>query len=121
MYILYAFSDGKWTEHASFKDRRGYAEQVKTAAAGHKAAAKNEQLVNASIVMEDFVLGGYAYAKQYGKLVMRALRNFDEVGLSADICESLEELLDEGCEKFALVKADQDVTACVDGEFSVRI
>lgn len=121
MYILYAFSDGKWSQAASFKDRFGYANLVKTAAEKHKTAAKNEQLVNASIAMESFVLSGCAFAKSYGKVIMRALRNFDEVGISNDVCEALEELLDEGCEKFALLTAEQDVAACPDGEISVRI
>lgn len=121
MYILYAFNNGKWTQFASFKDRHGYADLVKTAAEMHKNANKSEQTVNSAIVMEGLVLGGYAYAAGYGKLIMRALRNFDEVGISNDVCATLEELLDEGCEKFALLPEDKEVTSCIDGAFSVCI
>ena len=121
MYVLYALTDGKWTPFANFTDEDGYETQVKTAVALQKTAAKTEEKKNAAYVLEDFVLGNYRYGKEYGKLVMRALRHFDEVGLSNDIQEKLEELLDEGYAGFALLKEGVDVTACTDGSFSIRI
>lgn len=121
MYVLYALADGNWTPFANFADNDGYEEQVKNAVALQKAAAKTEEKKNAAYVLEDFVLGNYRYGKEFGKLVMRALRHFDEVGLSNDIQEKLEELLDEGYAGFALLKDGVDVATCADGTFSVRI
>ena len=54
-------------------------------------------------------------------MVKRALRNFDEVGLCNDIFDALEELLDEGCEKFALAKSETALSQATEGEFSVVI
>ena len=121
MYVLYAYMDGEWQEYATFSDKYGYAEQVRAAVELRKNANKTEQAVNSAIVMEAFVLGGFYYENKYGKLVMRALRNFDEVGLSNDIQAALEEALDEGCERFALAKAGTNPDLLPLGEFTVRI
>lgn len=120
MFVLYAYNNGGWTEFCSFTDKNDYAKQVSSAVA-RKKTAETEEMKNSAIVMEDFVLGKKYYAKQYGKLVMRALRHFDEVGLSNDIQASLEELLDEGCEKFALVRPNENPEDYTEGGFTVRI
>ena len=121
MYVLYAYIDGEWQEYDAIPDKRGYAEQVKAAVELRKNANKTEQAVHSAIVMEAFVLGGFQYESKYGKLIMRALRNFDEVGISNDVYELLEALLDEGCERFALVKDGGNPAALPLGEFTVRI
>ena len=120
MFVLYAFCKGKWTEFSSFADKRDYANQVKEAVA-RKKTSNTEEIKNSATVVEDFVLGGKFYAKEYGKLVMRALRHFDEVGLSNDIQASLEELLDEGCEKFALARSNEHPERYSEGGFDFRI
>ncbi len=121
MYNLYALTGEKWTKFASFDDGDRYAVQVETAVKTRKQNAKTQQLVNSAIVMEGFVLGGFWFAEKQGKLIKRALRNFDEVGISNDVFDALEELLDEGCDGFALVKEGEDLAEKREGNFSVSI
>ena len=121
MFILYAYLNGVWEEVASFKDRHGYAKQMENAVGIKKKEGKTDSVRNAAVVAEGFVLGRYYYGKEYGKLVMRALRHFDEVGLSNDIQAALEELLDEGCDAFALVNAEEKISSYAQGNFSVQI
>ncbi|MBE7078569.1 MAG: hypothetical protein E7380_01765 [Clostridiales bacterium] len=121
MFILYAFIDGEWSAYASFKDSSDFASQVRAATDLQKRAGKTQQIKNAAIVLNAFVLDGNYYDERFGKLVKRALRNFDEVGLCNDIFDALEELLDEGCEKFALAKSETALSQATEGEFSVVI
>lgn len=120
MYRLYAFTGEQWTEFSAFEDD-GYASQVEKAVKLRKETGKTEQIVNSAIVMDGFVLGGFWFAEKYGKLIKRALRHFDEVGISNEIFESLEELLDEGCDAFALVKDGENPKDKREGSFSVSI
>ena len=121
MYILYALIDGNWQEYASFKDKKNYAQRVAQASELKIATAKTEAEKNAAIIMKAFVLGNEYYAEKYGKVVKRALRHFDEVGLSNDIFDELECLLDEGCDGFALAKDSEDVSTYVAGDMEVSI
>lgn len=121
MYVLYAFIDGEWRQFATFDDCADYAFQVKAAAEIKQNTALMDSVRNAATVMEGFVLGKKRYAAKYGKLIKRALRHFDEVGLSNDIYDSLEELLDEGCEYFALAKEGENVEVFQNGSFDVQI
>ena len=121
MYHLYALTGESWAKFASFDDGGGYAEQTENAVKTRKETGKTEQIVNAAIVMETFVLGEFWFEKKHGKLVKRALRNFDEVGISNEIFEGLEELLDEGCDGFALLKDGENPKGRRKGDFSVRI
>ncbi|MBQ8308866.1 MAG: hypothetical protein IJX96_03430 [Clostridia bacterium] len=84
-FILYQKKDGVWSEYAQFKDRRDYATRVAKVTDGRTDAPAK--------VLRTFVLGG-VYIEGIGNidLVKRALRHFDEVGLSNDIFESLEEM-----------------------------
>ena len=121
MYRLYALTGEKWTDFASFDGDEAYALQVENAVKTKKETGKTEQIVNSAIVMEGFVLGGFWFRAKYGKLVKRALRNFDEVGISNEIFEALEALLDEDYEAFALVKDGEDPNTKREGGFSVSI
>lgn len=121
MFILYTKMNGKWTEYASFKDRNGYADRVRAVAAEKKETAKTDEVKNAATVMEGFVLESCFYGKEYGKLLLRALRHFDEVGISNDVCEALEEALDEGYEAFALASSEESISTYTEGIFDVRI
>ena len=121
MFILYVKTNGKWTEYASFKDRNGYAERVRAVAAEKKQSAKTDEVKNAAIIMEQFVLEACYYAENCGKAVLRALRHVDEVGISNDVHAALEELLDQGCDAFALAEENEDISTYTEGDFDVRI
>ena len=110
MYILYALQGEKWLNFADFKDKRNYADRVQSASKMKEETAKTDSEKNAAIVVREFVLGSTYFSMDQGKMVRRALRYFDEVGLSNDICSSLEELLDEGFDAFALAKDVEDVS-----------
>ena len=117
MFILYVYQNGNWKEFESFKDRRGYADLVKSAVE-KKTSGGVEIQKKAAVVMAEFVLGKKYYAAGYQKLVMRALRHFDEVGISNSVYEALESL--DG-EAFALAKDSDDITAFTQGEFDFEI
>ncbi len=120
MWTLYVKTDS-WTAYATFAERTGdYATQVKEGIARAKQSL-NESKRAAATVMEGFVLGNTYYARKDGKLVLRALRHFDEVGLSNEICEKLEEALDEGLESFALVGEWDGIEKYTQGAFAVVI
>ena len=121
MFILYAYIDGNWQQYATFTDKRNYAERIAQTAELKRQNAKTDAEKNAATVMQAFVLGNEYYAAKYGKVVKRALRHFDEVGLSNDIFDELETLLDEGCEAFALAKDVEDISAYVAGDIAVSI
>ncbi len=73
--------------------------------------SKNEDRRSAASVMQSFVLTEGYYPHSLGKKVRRALRHFDEVGLSNDICVALEEALEVEIEGFALAKDGENVNA----------
>ena len=52
---------------------------------------------------------------------MRALRRFDEVGISNDVCEALDGMRDERWVRFALLKENESVNACVESGFDKEI
>ena len=108
MYHLYAYKDGEWKRFAQFSSKYDYIASVKSAIATKKATGKTTSEQNAARVMEYFVLNGYAFDEKRGKLVMRALRYFDEVGISNDLHAALEELLDDGATAFAFATADDE-------------
>ncbi len=121
MYRLWVKIDGQWRQYASFQGRYGdYAEQVQAAIVQKRQDSRTEEQ-NAASVMEAFVLGKNAYGVASGKLVMRALRRFDEVGLSNEVCESLEEALNEGADEFALLKDGEEISSYALAALSVRI
>ena len=117
MFILYVYENGSWQAVENFKDRRGYAELVKTSVET-KLANGTETQKKAATVMADFVNGKKFFGIQYKKLVMRALRHFDEVGISNSVYEVMEEMSGEA---FALAKDTDDVGLFVQGEFDFEI
>ncbi len=103
MYCLSVLIDEKWTEFASVEECTGdYAEQVK-AGVERKMRADNEELRAAAELMQAFVLEGAEFVGGC-KRVMRALRRFDEVGISNELCEKLEEAFDEGAAGVRLIR-----------------
>ena len=123
MFILYAFDGTAWVSFAEITDKKGtYLERVAQFVAIKEKDGKTDEIKNAAKVMRAFVLENkYFDAKKDGKVIKRALRHFDEVGISNDIYESLEELLDEGFASFALAKDGQDISAFSLGEITVKI
>lgn len=121
MYVLYALTGEKWHEFATFGNSLDYGSQIENAAKIKKNTAAQEATRNAAIVMESFVLAKKQFGAKYGKLVKRALRHFDEVGISNEIFDSLEELLDEGCDAFALAQAGERVENFPQGDMDVQI
>ena len=123
MFILYAYDGKAWQAFAKIEDKKNnYEERVLQTSEKKMATGKTEEIKNAALVMRAFVCEEkYFDTKTCGKTVKRALRHFDEVGISNDIYESLEELLDEGFASFALAKDTQDISAFSLGEITVKI
>ena len=117
MFILYVYENGRWEALESFKDRRGYADLVKSAVET-KFSNGTETQKKAATVMTEFVNGKKYYGIQYKKLVMRALRHFDEVGISNSIFEAMEEMSGEA---FALAKDTDTIGSFSQGEFDFEI
>ncbi len=104
MWYLWAKIEGEWRRFASFAESTGeYAKQVKEGVLRAKNS-ENEDRRNAAALMQAFVLTDTRYTCKEGKAVMRALRHFDEVGLSNDIHAALEEALGEGAQEFTLAQ-----------------
>ena len=116
MYILYIKCGSEWELRARFCRSSDYATQVKEGIERKIQSDLLERRLSAA-VMTDFVFGKHYYERIFGKTVLRALRHFDEVGISNDIYEALEEALDDGCEKFALVKEGECLSDFTAGEF----
>ncbi len=120
MWHLWVKTEEKWGKYASFEEETGeYAKQVKEGVLRAKTSAE-ESKRNAGDVMEAFVLTNAYFLAKQGKMLLRALRHFDEVGLSNDIHAALEEALDEGAEAVALSQGE-DVTAYCESILEVRI
>ncbi|MBE7084485.1 MAG: hypothetical protein E7368_00335 [Clostridiales bacterium] len=121
MYILHVLNADTWREYARFVDKRNYAQLIATAVEDRLKNGKTEEMKNSATVMHAFVLEGKYFAQKDGKVIKRALRHFDEVGLSNDIFEALESLLDEGCTAFALAKEGHSPASLTQGEITVCI
>lgn len=121
MYILYVLKNGSWQAYARFVDRRNYGERVAQVSAIKMANAKTDAEKNAATLLQAFVLGKEYYKACYAKVVMRTLRHFDEVGLSNDIFDELDNLLKEDFEAFALAKDTEDISTYSQGEIHVNI
>ena len=121
MFILYGFDGKSWGNLAEFSDRRDYRTRVITTAEQRIAEAKTPDGVNAAELMKEFVSGKYFYPATCRKKVMRALRRFDEVGISNDVCEALDGMSDERWVRFALLKENESVNGCVESGFDKEI
>ncbi len=121
MWCLWIKTDEKWAKYATFEEETGeYAKQVLEGVLRAKKS-DNESRRNAAIVMEAFVLDKGYYAAKQGKILLRALRYFDEVGLSNDIHDALEEVLDEGGEAVALLQEGEEITAYAQASLDIKI
>ncbi len=91
-YKIYASSRGEICEYASFEDD-GYAEQILAKIEKRRLDGRCD---NADVVMERVFAKKQGILKKDFKTAMRALRHFDEVGLSNDVYSVLEEINDDG-------------------------
>ena len=106
MGILYFCirKDGEWTVYEKLKDRRDYLSRVASVTDGRTDAP--------AVVMRKFLCENAYVLIENKPLVMRALRHFDEVGLSNDIHELLDGLGE--VEAFAVTKDEQWILAQAD-------
>ncbi|MBQ8320404.1 MAG: hypothetical protein IJX81_05945 [Clostridia bacterium] len=106
-FTVYVLRQGEWQEYTSFKDRRGYATLVEEATKGRLDAAAK--------VLHTLILENVSVQAADLPLVMRALRAFDEVGLSNDIHAAFDEIDCEGdFEAVAVSKARPEAFAAAD-------
>ncbi len=91
-YFIYAISSGNIDEYAVFDDD-GYSEQILKKIEKRRLENKCD---NVDYIMEEVFAKKQGVAKKNFKTALRALRHFDEVGLSNDIYDVLEEIADDG-------------------------
>ena len=106
MNILYFYvkKDGNWSVYEELKDRRDYVSRVKSVTDGRTDAP--------AVVMQKFICENAYVLGADKKLVMRALRHFDEVGLSNDLYEILDGVGE--IEAFALTNKDVSMLTAAD-------
>lgn len=118
-FRIYADYGSGAEEYASFEYDGDYAAESIEAAEAKSADGQSTETVNAAKVFRAFVAEKTIVKKADFKLVMRALRHFDEVGLSNDIYDVLEELSDDSsvlCAAFA--RAEENVGEFSEADFS---
>lgn len=105
--IFYVLENGTWSEYDRVKDRRDYCALVASATDGREDGAAK--------VLRLFVLGGVYAKREDCALLCRALRHFDEVGLSNKIFEFVTDVQNR-CDGVAIGKGS--VEAYVAADFS---
>lgn len=95
-WTLYALSEGNWEEYASFSDCGEFRGEAIRAAEAKTSEGQTEENKNAAKVFRAFVAEKTIVVRADFKRLMRALRHFDEVGLSNDIYGAIEEINDRG-------------------------
>ena len=105
-YKIYAVENGgNVVEYASFPDD-GYAKQIEEKIEKKRKEGKSD---NADVVMREVFAKKRGVEKRFFKTAMRALRRYDEVGLSNDIYDVLEEIADDGGYEAVLFENAQNV------------
>lgn len=92
-FILYVYTDKGIEEYAAFKDRFGYknsAEKLFRMKLGGNVA-----LTDADKIFKEAVVEGVKVLRGGFTKVMQSLRHFDEIGLSNDIYEVMEEITED--------------------------
>ena len=123
MYHLYAYKDGVWKPFVALPCPYGqdYREQMQTVSATKERVGKTDAEKNGARVARSFVCDRVFYETAFAKTVMRALRYFDEVGISNELHEALKSLLANGFEKFALVQLGEEIETYTAGDTTVRV
>lgn len=92
-FIVYAYTDDGAEEYSVFKDRFGYKN-----CAEKLLSMKAEQygsLSDADKLFQEAVVEGVKILRGGFKKLMQTLRRFDEVGLSNDIYDVMEEIMND--------------------------
>ncbi len=109
-YILYADRGGGFKEYAAFTDDGEFIGDAAAAAEEKRRDAKGRAEENAAVVFRAFAAERAAVGRADFKRVMRALRRFDEVGLSNDLYDAMEELCDDASVRAAAFAPAEDET-----------
>lgn len=118
-YLLYTFLNGKREEYISFSCKRDFRSEALRVAEAKEAEGQTEENRNAAKVFRAFVADKTIAGKADFKRVMRALRHFDEAGLSNEIYEALEEINDAGSfEAVVFAEEGEDPTEAVERDLS---
>ena len=118
-YFLYTFLNGKREEYISFSCKRDFRLEAVRAAEAKESEGQTEEIRNAARVFRAFVADKTIVGKADFKRVMRALRHFDEVGLSNELYGALEEINDAGSfEAVVFAEEGEDLTEAVERDLS---
>ncbi len=118
-WTLYALSGGNWEEYASFSDGGDFRGEAIRAAEAKTSEGQTEENKNAAKVFRAFVAEKTIVVRADFKRLMRALRHFDEVGLSNDIYGAIEEINDgEDVQAVAFAGTEEGLTGAVERDLS---
>lgn len=92
---LYIYHEGErdGTEYAEYDNRADYKQALKEILERKKKEGKI--LDDADKIMRDAVLSGVRIGRVGFKKMMQALRRFDEVGISNELYDSMEEIVED--------------------------
>lgn len=117
-YKIYADRGDGTKEYAGFEYDGDYVAEI-LRAVGAKACDGTTENQNAAKVVRAFVAEKIVVKRTDFKRVMRALRHFDEVGLSNELYDVLEELSDESdVARIAFAAANENVSEFTEAELS---
>ena len=87
-FVLYALIDGEWAISAEFPNRERYFESIERYFAMKAAEGKEQE--PADVVLELMCVPTVVAKGKFG-LVKRGLRNHDEIGISAELVDAIDE------------------------------
>lgn len=93
-WTLYALSEGDWESTRLFPTAESFVGKRYAPAEAKTSEGQTEENKNAAKVFRAFVAEKTIVVRADFKRLMRALRHFDEVGLSNDIYDAIEEIND---------------------------
>lgn len=117
-YFLYTFLNGKKEEYIAFSCKRDFRSEAVRAAEAKDAEGQTEENRNAAKVFRAFVADKTIAGKADFKRVMRALRHFDEIGISNELYDALEEINDADFEAVVFAEEGEDPTEAVERDLS---
>jgi hypothetical protein len=94
-FVLYAKIDGDWAVSATFADKEAYTAAINRYFGMKKAEGKS--LDDCDTVLALFTEACVVERKRFG-LVKRALRHYDEIGISNDLVEAIDQAKRDGAE-----------------------
>ena len=97
-FVLYAQINGAWSAVADYEDKEGYLAAIDRYFALKRAEGK--ALDDCDAVLALLKQPTVVARKKFG-LVKRALRHFDEIGISSELVETIDAAKEEGAEAVA--------------------